>query len=199
MTTYDDKGQLFLQSIMTYSALQSSDEGRKSLRSYPTIVHVAVASAFVLPIAFLPYWAARRQIFALCQRVERLEMGAKHLRESLDITSSTQTWTNGELRRIHSRIQKAIKESHDWQAHVDRQKANRIASDETIQTELHRLLQETQQSRDIQTTTLRALGVSLADIAAFIQEVELDFGMLSQGKDRRGVERMRSLALKMTT
>lgn len=123
------------------------DEGRKTLRSYPTIVHVAVLSAFVLPIPFLPYWAARRHIFALRQRVERLEIDAKHLKENLYIVSSAQTRTKGELRRIQSRVQNAIKESHDWQAHVDQQEANRTASDETIQTELRRLLQETRQSR----------------------------------------------------
>lgn len=39
--------------------------------------------------------------------------------------------------------------------------------------------------------------MSLADIAAFIEEVELDFGMESQGKDRR-VERIRSLALDLS-
>jgi hypothetical protein len=73
-----------------------------------------------------------------------LEIGAKHLKENLDITSSVQTWTKDELRRIHSRVQKVIKESHDWQVHEE---VNRIASDETIQTELRKLLQETQKSR----------------------------------------------------
>jgi len=138
---------IHFQSTMASSALQSTDKGRKSLRSYPTIVHVTVLSAFVLPIAFLPYWAARRQIFALCQRVERLEIGAKHLKETLVITSSAETRTKDELRHIHFRVQNAIKESHDWQANVDRQEANRIASDEKIQTELRILLQETRQSR----------------------------------------------------
>jgi len=173
----------------------TSDEGRKSLRSYPTIIHVAVVSAFVLPIAFLPYWAARRHIFALRQRVQQLEIGTKHLRENLDVTSSAQTRMKDELHCIQSRVQNAIKESHDWQAHVDRQEASHIASDEIIQRELRRLLQETQQSRN----ALGAVGVSLGDIAGFIQEVEVGFGMERQGKDRRGVERMRSLALKLLT
>jgi len=175
--------------------MQATDEGRKNLRSYPTMVHVAVLSAFVLPIAFLPYWAARRHVFALRQRVERLEIGVQLLRKELYITSSAQTWTKDELCRIQSTVQNAIKESHDWQAHVDRREANRIASDEKIQTELHRLLQE---AHNNQAATLRGVGMSLADIAAFIEEVELDFGMESQGKDRRGVERMRSLALDLS-
>jgi hypothetical protein len=119
------------------------DEGKKSLRSYPTIVRVAVFSTFVLPIAFLPYWAARRHIHALRQRVERLEIGANHLTQSLAITNSVQKWTKDELGRVHSRVRNAMKETHDWQA---QQEANCIASNDTI-TEVRKSLQETQQLR----------------------------------------------------
>jgi hypothetical protein len=42
---------------------------------------------------------------------------------------------------------------------------------------------------------MHALGTSLADIAAFMQEVELDFGMNPTcGEDRRGIDRLRLLA-----
>lgn len=45
---------------------------------------------------------------------------------------------------------------------------------------------------------LRALGTSLADVAAFMHRVELDMGMLSsQGRDPRGVERLRLTALEL--
>jgi len=175
---------------MISSALESIDEGRKSLQSYPTIVHVTVLSAFVLPIAFLPYWAARRHIFALRQRVELLEIGTKHLREKLQVASSVQTLTKDELRHMQSKVQNTIKESHDWRALADQKEVNRTILDETTRTEL---LQEARRSRN----TFHALGVSLADIAAFIEQVELDFGMPGRGKDGR-VERMRTLALKIS-
>ena len=73
--------------------------------------------------------------------VEQLEISAKR---NLDIASSVQMWTKDELGRIQSRVQDTIKASR---AHVDRQEASRIASDETTRTELRRLWQETQQSR----------------------------------------------------
>ena len=132
---------------MISSALESIDEGRKSLQSYPTIVHVTVLSAFVLPIAFLPYWAARRHIFALRQRVELLEIGTKHLREKLQVASSVQTLTKDELRRMQSKVQNTIKESHDLQALADQKEVNRTILDETTRTELRRLLQEARRSR----------------------------------------------------
>jgi hypothetical protein len=49
-----------------------------------------------------------------------------------------------------------------------------------------------------QAATLRALGTSLADIAAFMHEIELEMGLLSlRADDRRGIERLRALALLM--
>ncbi|KAF9468997.1 hypothetical protein BDZ94DRAFT_1245127 [Collybia nuda] len=47
-----------------------------------------------------------------------------------------------------------------------------------------------------QLAPLRALGMSLADIAAFMHEVKLEMGM-NQGKDYHGIEKLRDLALKM--
>lgn len=41
---------------------------------------------------------------------------------------------------------------------------------------------------------MHALGSSLADVAAFMQEVELDFGMNPTSGDRRGIDRLRVLA-----
>lgn len=41
------------------------------------------------------------------------------------------------------------------------------------------------------------LGTSLADMAAFMQEVELQQGLATKGNDRRGIERLRLLALRM--
>jgi len=47
---------------------------------------------------------------------------------------------------------------------------------------------------------LHTLGTSLADVAAFMQEVELDFGMNSMhGEDRHGIERLRDLARQLQT
>jgi hypothetical protein len=44
---------------------------------------------------------------------------------------------------------------------------------------------------------LRELGRSLADVAAFMHEVELEQGLSTQRADQRGIERLRALALRM--
>jgi len=48
-----------------------------------------------------------------------------------------------------------------------------------------------------QSVTLSELGVSLADVAAFMQEIELGQGLTTKRRDQRGIERLRSVALKM--
>lgn len=49
-----------------------------------------------------------------------------------------------------------------------------------------------------QLTRLRELGPSLADIAAFMQEVEIQQGYSSPRKqDGRGIERLRRVALQL--
>jgi hypothetical protein len=50
-----------------------------------------------------------------------------------------------------------------------------------------------------QTATLSELGISLADVAAFMQEIEVEQGLPTNGtlKDQRGIERLRSVALRM--
>ena len=45
--------------------------------------------------------------------------------------------------------------------------------------------------------TLRDLSPSLADIAAFMHEVELQQGFVSRKNDGRGIERIRQFAYKL--
>ncbi|KAH9071654.1 hypothetical protein EDB83DRAFT_2517469 [Lactarius deliciosus] len=50
-------------------------------------------------------------------------------------------------------------------------------------------------SNRIQTSRLQELGTSLADVAAFMQEIELQQGFFSPRVDGRGIERLRFLAM----
>jgi hypothetical protein len=51
--------------------------------------------------------------------------------------------------------------------------------------------------RSAQMRTLRELGTSLADVAAFMHETEVREGLETRGEDRRGIGRLRFLALRM--
>lgn len=47
----------------------------------------------------------------------------------------------------------------------------------------------------VQTSRLRELGTSLADVAAFMQEIELQQGFITPRLDGGGIERLRFLAM----
>ncbi|KAF8974635.1 hypothetical protein BDZ97DRAFT_39766 [Flammula alnicola] len=165
---------------------------------YPAIVHAAFISAFLVPIALLPYLAARRHITSLRRKVELLKKDVRRLRNDLDLAISDQRSTSSELRLLQTTVLNASKGSNELRDRFNRREADRIASNESMRADLKKLLDDRQQSRT-QAATLRALGMSLADVAAFMQEVELEFGMgTSQPrKDQRGIERLRLLALRM--
>ncbi|KAF9534909.1 hypothetical protein CPB83DRAFT_221332 [Crepidotus variabilis] len=142
-------------------------------RQYPAIVHAAVFTALIVPITLLPYLVAQRQISRLRRTVTALETQVVSLQSDLHL--------------MHTKAHKVVME----------QDVARNASERSMKADILRLLDDSQHSRN-HAATLKALGVSLGDVAAFMQEVELDFGMdSSPGKDRRGIEKLRLLAFHM--
>jgi len=211
--------------VVAPGPLQKPEQKAASNPSYPAIVHAAVFSAFVIPIAFLPYLAARRHIVKMQRTVQHLEQQTGYLKRALDLTVSSHNSTRAELSKLRDLTQKMDHRTAELFKDVVEDDKRRRTSDEVIATELRKLTDETQHSRSVflsfilslfsrlpifstslliildyrtQAATLRALGMSLADVAAFMQEVELDFGMKTANiADRRGIERLRLLALRM--
>lgn len=72
----------------------------------------------------------------------------------------------------------------------------RTRSEEACNRQLQALLQEKEWTRD-HISALRAIGASLADIAAFMHETEVELGYQPRRDDGRGIEKIRQLALKI--
>jgi len=64
---------------------------------------------------------------------------------------------------------------------------------EGVRREVRELLEEKQRTR----SQLREVGKSLADVAAFMHEVEIQQGLANRPNDGRGIERIRQLAYKL--
>uniref|UniRef100_A0A8H7Y0J5 Uncharacterized protein n=1 Tax=Psilocybe cubensis TaxID=181762 RepID=A0A8H7Y0J5_PSICU len=199
----------------SFEQTQHSSNGR---RNYPAILHVAVISTFLIPIALFPYMAARRQIFILQRKIEMLEKDTQLFKDTMKVAIADQSLANAEISRVRESGQLSMERINQLQHQVSKQESERTVTEKELRVGLRQLLDETQHSRYMysglffvvqrnltaclwviyrtQTATLRALGMSLADIAAFMQEVELNFG-LRQRHDHRGIDRMRLLALRM--
>jgi len=121
-------------------------------RTYPAIIHAAVACALISPIAFLPYFAARRHITALQKSAKVLTKETQRLRDELDVATSIQRSMTSELRDLRGEMaHNTSKLSNETCKKLNHQEAERLASYEAIQTNLRELLEDSQCSRYILT------------------------------------------------
>lgn len=120
---------------------------QRSLRSYPAIVHAAFISTLLFPIAIIPYFLAKRHIVTLQRRVQLLDKGIRRLRNDLNVALSNQRSTSSELRLLQTSIHKNLKGSDTLRDQVNRQEADRIATNQEIQKDLRELLNDAQHSR----------------------------------------------------
>ena len=203
------------------------DNAQSSGRKYPAIVHVTVLTGFLLPIVALPYFAMRRRIAPLHRKLGTLEKDIHSLRNDLATAISNQRSTTSKLHSLQTAVSTTLKEHNELRERSNfHAEAERAAVNEYLKN-LQGLLHNAQQSRysitiqpwypptkskwltskrlinwfssDVQTTALHALGMSLAEVAAFMQEIERNLGLetADPNQDRRGIERLRLLALQM--
>jgi len=180
----------------TVKAMNSSSTTHR--RPIPAITHFAVLAAFLLPITFLPYVVIRRQLVTLRRKLDDVQLTAasqQDVRRLLAIGAERDKY-------IQSTIDKVKREVEVLRLEADRRQRTQITSDNLIRSDLRQLLNERRHAR-AQVMTLRELGSSLADVAAFMHEVELREGLVrleTQGGDKGGIDRidrLRSLALQM--
>ncbi|KAJ8086403.1 hypothetical protein PM082_005226 [Marasmius tenuissimus] len=165
-------------------------------RSYPAIVHFAVLSAVILPLALIPYMFTRRQLTLLRQAVRELETSNKMLRKDLTTSASEIGKTGDDIRRMRALLHELMEEAETLRMETRAKEASQKAIDGTTQSTLQNLVAEARNSRS-HGESLRTLGTSLADIAAFIHEMELRMPLLGKRGDRSRVEQMRQVALKL--
>ena len=117
------------------------------LRRYPAITHAALISAFLFPIGLLPYLVARRQINKLRRMVVKLERKTIVLQNALDLTSDTHNMLKSEVKQIQNLSSDAMEVTAELRREVLQQKIERRQSDQAINADLEKLLEETQNAR----------------------------------------------------
>ena len=152
----------------------------------------------------------------LRKQVDEAGAKVKILRQDLGKVSSELATRKDENRQLRTVLHDVKEETSKLRLQVRQRDMEQIALNKVIRNDLRILLDERQHARWVcidaprrsqkrraphrtQAATFGALGTSLADVAAFMHEVELGMGMLSQNEDQRGVHRLRLLALRMTS
>ena len=216
LSSEDQRPAILVGHSPELSEASTPSNGRQSFRA---ITHLAVLTAFILPVALLPYVLSRRRLSSLHRVVDRMETDIKMLQQNLSRASTEIATRKDENQRMRVLLHQLMQETGSLRTRTKQKDAAQQASDETVRSDLRMLLDERRHarlvlhvsgiismtcyrcisSRRTQTAALRALGTSLADVAAFMHEVELEIGLLSQGTDQRGVDRLRLLAFRMAS
>ncbi|KAG6880428.1 hypothetical protein C0992_000030 [Termitomyces sp. T32_za158] len=188
----DGSGDIDMNDIAVTSS--PPDQVRRPARS---LTHLAVISAFLLPFTIFPYALARRQITALKRQLAETQTNVRILEQELNLTWQEMTCRKDEIRKLQGSLVKARQERDQQRVYVERRDRENSRFMDEVKTDLQHLLKEAQHTRS-QDALIGSLGTSLADVAAFMHEIELEMGMLSSnGTDQRGIDRLRSLALQM--
>jgi len=160
--------------------------------SGPTLgTRLIIFSVLVLPSALIPLFVLRRSVNNLHRKVDQLSGATRDLHhefKSVMLELSVR-------REQHDQLQAMIAETREGLARLreetQRSRKERASEDKRTRDQVRELVA----SDRTQISRLRELGTSLADVAAFMQEIELQQGFFTPKVDGRGIERLRFLAM----
>jgi len=167
------------------------DSVQDRYRHFP--IRVATFSAVLLPMVLLPYLLTTRRTRMLRQRINELQGTTRTLQRELNAAQAKLLARQEEGQNLQAALRSVVRKTDATKQRITELTAENV----TGRNDLNHLLAEAEQSRT-QTAALRALGSSIADIAAFMHEVELQTGIEPLSRDaRRRVDRLRSSALRL--
>lgn len=171
--------------------------------SRSALVHLAVLTTVLLPITLLPYCVASRNIALLRRRLNEYVVATARLQRDLRTTALE----NALIRDEHSRVRELLSEIRQESRNIDvemkqdleklrvegeHQTATQAASNKSFRSDLQKALDETRRTRTAQFAVQKEIGISLAEVAAFMHEQSL-----SEGKESHRTDRLRWLALSL--
>ncbi|KAI0337536.1 hypothetical protein BDW22DRAFT_1433196 [Trametopsis cervina] len=160
------------------------------------LTHVAIFAAILAPTALLPYLAVRRHLVALHRKVAEVGVANAALQRDLKTALLEASIRREEHERLSAMLAEARRDIETIRAEENRRQLARVRADERLRRDVEDLLVEKQRTR-ASLSNLRDLSSSLADIAAFMHEVEIQQGFVYRKNDGRGIERIRQLAYKL--
>ncbi|OJT03745.1 hypothetical protein TRAPUB_5567 [Trametes pubescens] len=187
------------QTTMFSLTSKSSSNNTKARDPVRTIL---VFAAVVAPLAILPYFLVRRHLTGLRTELKALRTANTKLAKELqrvkwDIDNGfggVQRHVDATVEREGTKLGKMLQQA-EWRAQ-ERDGMGRAWEDE-MRKSVGVLLSENLARRTRLAEELKGIGHSLADTAAFVQEVEMRQGWVPRPDDGRGIERTRRLAVRL--
>lgn len=114
---------------------------------FRAITHLAVVSAFILPITLLPYIFTRRQLSLVRQQVGEMRTRMRALQQDLNIAVSEITTCKDEHRRLRALIHDMMQETDELRFRAEAKEVEQSKSDNIMKGDLKRLLDDVYHSR----------------------------------------------------
>ncbi|KAI6047095.1 hypothetical protein EDC04DRAFT_2597353 [Pisolithus marmoratus] len=162
--------------------------GKSTRKPHPAIVTFAVLATVLTPFAIIPYVSISRRMTHLSRQLEQLATSTNMMQRSVQ-TLAHEAALQKELDVMRNEFL-ALRQSCEH--HLTRIESSDVA----IRADLSKQASELRQMRKHLDTVHPQLGLSLANIAEFMHEVQLSTGLTSVA-DKHGVERLRALALRL--
>ncbi|KAI0081795.1 hypothetical protein K474DRAFT_1703644 [Panus rudis PR-1116 ss-1] len=160
------------------------------------LTHILILTSILTPIGLLPYLAVRRHLLTLSRKLSEISSTNASLQRDFRnalLEASVRREEHDRLRRL---VEEQRREVLELREVVRRGEVREREVGERVRTVLEEVEKLREESRTKE-TVLRELGVSLADVAAFMHEVEVQHPLATRKQpDGRGIERIRQLAYK---
>ncbi|KAI9467274.1 hypothetical protein BJY52DRAFT_1201588 [Lactarius psammicola] len=150
-----------------------------------------IFAALLLPSALVPLFVLRRSVNQLHRKIDELKGATNSLHQEFKSTILELSIRREQHKKLRAMIAKTREGLANMHRETQRTQAARANWDQQTREQIQGLVT----SNRIQTSHLRELGTSLADVAAFMQEIELQQGFFMPKVDGRGIERLRFVAM----
>ncbi|GJE83994.1 hypothetical protein PsYK624_000680 [Phanerochaete sordida] len=158
--------------------------------------HFAIFTGILAPVALFPYLAVRRHLISLHRKVSEVSQTNAALQRDLKAALLESSIRREEHDRLAAALSEVRRDFDGFRAEQAARELQRARDEERTRAQLEELAAQNERTRT-NLTTLRDLSPTLADIAAFMQEVELQQGFVTRKNDGRGIERIRQFAYKL--
>jgi len=206
-------------------ATDKEDAARRRVVTARDLALWAVAgTVLTLPLIIYP-WMTRRAVKRMGKELEaaikssssRAESAIFRLQSHQDAASTSirrrmdgiDLRTSNDSRIMRNLVMERIRASNELERKVDALRRRLLeaqadhsnldelqrASNRAMLNEIERIWSRLQRAKQASSIMARSLGSSLANIAAFMNELELQLGFPRIGQDPRGIEKLRRLAL----
>ncbi|KAF8559076.1 hypothetical protein OG21DRAFT_1493471 [Imleria badia] len=162
----------------------------------PAVTTALLLTVLLVPVVALPYALTRRHIARLSQQIDHLAAANADLHSVVSKSARGATLRREELARATSLLERSKTEISFLRRDISQTQAQLNSFQSATRAELQSLLDEGKLTRH-HLDLFPRLGLSLADVAAFMHEMELHQGVSSSVIHNHGIERLRTLALKL--